>query len=300
MERVNISRANRLVLSVNLLVDFFLIAGYIVEVIKGLRSVILVTPFLMFIIISAAVMLVVYRKDDNSEYIKHISAISFLIIYLYAMFTSTRILTHLYIYPAMITYMLYLDMKFIKRVCFSGGIVNVIYVIYMISVKHHFSASLSTDYTIQLLVLIAIIAALILGTKVIIKNNEEQLASINEGALKQENMLKDILRVGNVLDKNCDGVFSCINNIEQGGQTLKGAIDHIAEAMGQTVESVEKQKSLTEEIQGAIEQASCETVEMDKASEQTMDLLKDVKQVMDNLSSKTLIQKTVIQFTKLC
>lgn len=285
----NFFRANRLVLSVNLLVDFFLIAGYLVEIVKGLRSPVIVIPFILFIVISAGMMIWVYKADRNSKVLKNIAVVSFFIIYIYAMFTSTRILTHLYIYPVIITYMLYLDIKLIKYVSVGVGITNVAYVIYMVAVKHQISASLSTDYTIQLLTMMAIVAALILGTKIIKTNNEEQLAFINESALKQENMLKDVLKVGNVLDKNCDEVFVCIENIEQSGENMKHAITNIAEAMEQTVISVEKQKNLTKDIQDAIQKTSDDTLEMNKASGETAVLLKNGKQVMDDLSDKTVV-----------
>lgn len=285
----NFFRANRLVLSVNLLVDFFLIAGYLVEIVKGLRSPVIVIPFILFIVISAGMMIWVYKADRNSKVLKNIAVVSFFIIYIYAMFTSTRILTHLYIYPVIITYMLYLDIKLIKYVSVGVGITNVAYVIYMVAVKHQISASLSTDYTIQLLTMMAIVAALILGTKIIKTNNEEQLAFINESALKQENMLKDVLKVGNVLDKNCDEVFVCIENIEQSGENMQHAITNIAEAMEQTVISVEKQKNLTKDIQDAIQKTSDDTLEMNKASGETAVLLKNGKQVMDDLSDKTVV-----------
>ena len=288
-KEVNVYRANQLILSILGLLDLFLIIGYIGEIVKRQRTVASVLCFVLLVVLSCGISIFLYLKDKNSRTLKHIVFIGFLLTYIYAMFTSTRILVFTYIIPLIIGYIFFFEFKLMLRICLTTLGINVIRVIYMIILQGAASKSLSTDYTIQILVLVVISEALILGTKIAIKNNKEKIESIEEISAKQEEILQEVLKIASLLDTNCNQVFERVDELGHSGSMIESAVTKITDAMKQTVDRVEEQKTLTADIHKNIETTVKITHDMNAISDKTVHTVDQGVEAMKKLSQKSTV-----------
>lgn len=286
-------RANLLNLSILCLMGLFLIIGYIGEIVKKQRSVTSVIIFISLLIASCGISLYLYYKDKDSSIIKYVVFVGISLVYIYATFTSTRILVFTYVMPVMITSILYFNLKYVKIVCYTMLGINIARVIYMVIVQNQVSNSLTTDYTIQLITVLVISITLIRGSKITIMNNREQMASIEEMAEKEKQITNEILNIAGLLDKNCNRVFSHIYDLEKSGITVEDSIGNISVAMEQAVERIETQKVLTSNIHENIKTTVNATEDMNNISDKTIHALDEGVSAMGELEikSRTLDKK---------
>lgn len=282
-------KSNQLVLAVNLVLDISLVAGYVGEIFKGQHTVSSVIPFILIICMSFGICAIQYIKNKDDKRIKYTSCIGFFIAYIYAIFSTSRVLVFVFIIPLMITYMLYLDMRFIKMVSGIAAVLNIIRVAYLVFIGQQFSKALTTDYTIEILAMIIIMQAVVLGTKVIIDNNKQKLDIVEASKKKQGDMLQDVLKIGNVLDHNSHKVFECVSHISNSGKTIEGAIENITMAMQQTVKNIGNQQLLTTAIHSDIQETVEMAEKMSYATDSAKSLIDEGNQVMETLSQKTIM-----------
>lgn len=280
-------RANLLNLSILCLMGLFLIIGYIGEIVKKQRPVTSVIIFISLLIVSCGISLYLYCKDKDSSIIKYVVFAGISLVYIYATFTSTRILVFTYVMPVMITSILYFNLKYVKIVCYTMLGINIARVIYMVTVQNQVSNSLTTDYTIQLVTILMISITLIRGSKITIMNNREQMASIEEMAEKEKQIANEIINIAGLLDKNCNHVFNHIHELEQSGITVEDSIGNISVAMEQAVESIETQKVLTSNIHENIKTTVNATEDMNNISDKTIHALDEGISAMEELESKS-------------
>lgn len=287
-ENVNYYKANSVVLTVSWILDIFLILGYIGEVVKGEKEVFMVLGLVLLVIIQGVLAFLCYLKDRKSSSMKYIVIIGFFAVYLYAMFTSSRLLTFIYIIPLIIAYILYCDLHIMKLISSCVIVANLAKVIFVAMVLDEQSQSMITDYTIQLAAIIIIPASLIFVTKSMMKETEEHIEAIEEARKKEVEMLSEAAKVSNLLDSNCYSVYENIDKMEQSCHIVAEAAESISLAMGEAVESVEKQKELTTDIHELITKSAKETEQMDQITKGARERLVKGSEIVKRLSQKTV------------
>jgi methyl-accepting chemotaxis protein len=88
------------------------------------------------------------------------------------------------------------------------------------------------------------------------KNAEDNLANAEQSQEIQGKMLNDIIQLAKVLDSNLQEVHKTVDNIVVSSETVSKAVATIATDSTNNTENLQKQTSLTDDIQNQIEQAS--------------------------------------------
>lgn len=287
-ENINYYKANSIVLTVSWILDIFLILGYIGEVVKGQKEVFMVLGLVLLVVIQGMIAFLCYIKDKTSSSMKYIVIIVFFAVYLYAMFTSSRLLTFIYIIPLIIAYILYCDLHIMKVITLCVVVANLAKVIFMAMVLDEQSKSMITDYTIQLAAIIIIPVVLIFVTKVLMDETNAHIEVIDEARKKEVQMLSEASNVSNLLDSNCYSVYENIDKMQQSCQIVAEAAENISLAMGEAVESVEKQKDLTTDIHDIITKSAEVTEQMDQFTKGVRERLEKGNEIVKRLSEKTI------------
>src|SRR6056297_3209259 len=176
----NLKRTNFTAILINGLIDLFLILGYIVEYLKGGKTLSFVLMIIVIVLIPMIWAIMVYRKKGDCDYIKYITLIGYFILYTIAMFFSSRTLIYVYMFPIVSVYLLYFNLKLIVASCIAIIGINASRVLFNISVHQLSSADLTTDYTIQMASVILFAVSLILTTKLSNEFNAAKIKSLEK------------------------------------------------------------------------------------------------------------------------
>lgn len=115
----SIGKVNFFVLLVNAILDAFLVIGYGLEYIKGTKTIGYVGIMLGIVLIPMVSAAIVYLKNHQSKIMKIIALSGYLVLYIFVMFTASpeRPLVFVYMFPIIMGYFLYFDMRIIIACC---------------------------------------------------------------------------------------------------------------------------------------------------------------------------------------
>lgn len=122
----DLQKTNKIVLIANWVLDSVLIAGYIVEYLKGAKTLEYILGFFLLVLIPMLISTWLYFKNKQSNYLQHITMTGYLVVYTFAMFTAAteRILVFVYMFPIMLMYLLYFNLTLIVIGCSLAMAVN--------------------------------------------------------------------------------------------------------------------------------------------------------------------------------
>jgi len=274
------------VLLINWLLDLFLVAGYTGEYFKGGRSLEFVLIFMVLVISPMIIASYYYKKNPESEKVKYITLTGYYIMYSMVMFSSTRTLVYVYFFPIIAMYLLYFNLKLMVVSCSIISAMNFIRVIYLTAFIGMTDKSSTTDYTIQLASVILYSIGLIVATKLSNQFSSEKLESIENEKSKQEDILKDVLKIASLLDNNSRKVYSIVDELAASTDTVMGAVGKIEKGASATADSIQAQSQLTHNIQKSIQDTSKLSENMGRISTDTTETVSGGISIINDLSQK--------------
>ena len=251
----NLKRTNFTTILINGLIDLFLILGYIVEYLKGGKTLSFVLMIIVVVLIPMIWAIMVYRRKGNCEYIKYITLIGYFILYTIAMFFSTRTLIYVYMFPIVSVYLLYFNLKLIIASCVTIIGINISRIIFNITVHQLNSPDLTTDYTIQMASVILFAVSIILTTKLSNEFNETKLKSLQKEQETQRKVSQNLIRVLDVLKNNTNEITTIIANIGDTSKELSQDLKEFDELTNTTDANIHNQTVMTQNIHEMLEGA---------------------------------------------
>jgi len=277
---------NGVVLMINCVLDVFLILGYIGEVLKGQKTAAYVLTFSVIVIIPIAFAGLVYLKNRENRYLKYITLVGYFIMYIFVMFTAERILVYVYMFPIVLMYFLYFDMRFMIGSCTIVFVINLVKIAVDVFVRGYSTPTHITDYTIQGASVLLFNISLIISTRLSNRYNREKIASINTEKTKQEAILTDVLKIASVLDNNSQKVYKIVEDLASSTNVVTGAIGEIASGAAGTAESIQNQLNMTRNIQETIVDTSDLSNKMSVLSNESTEVLETGIGVVQDLNRK--------------
>ena len=251
----NLKRTNFTAILINGLIDLFLILGYIVEYLKGGKTLSFVFVITVVVLIPMIWAIIVYRKKSNCDYIKYITLVGYFILYTIALFFSTRTLTYVYMFPIVSVYLLYFNLKLIIASCVTIVGLNISRIIYNITVHQMNSPDLTTDYTIQMASVILFAVSLILTTKLSNQFSDAKLESLQKEQNAQKAVSENLRNILKVLKNNTNEITTIIANIGDTSKELSEELQEFEELTEETDASIHNQTLMTQNIQEQLEGA---------------------------------------------
>lgn len=196
-------RVNRFVLILNWGIDLFLIAGYIIEYFKGAKTLSYLLVMMAIIVIPMVTATFIFLKNNRSNIMKYITLSGYFVLYGFAMFTAPpeRLHVFAYMFPIVLSYFLYFDLKLVLAASAAFTSVNVARIVYLTFFLGYNSSYDTTNYLIQFGCVLMFAVSLMCSTKISNTFSEEKIRDIMEEQSKQENILTDVLKIAAVLDK---------------------------------------------------------------------------------------------------
>lgn len=303
-EEVFKKSANRKTMLIWLIVCIILTAAYVIEVVKGLRTVPYFLTFLIFCWLPffvGVVFLIV--KGMGTGLYKHVVAIGYGIFYIFIMMNTNSTLTFVYMLPISGMLILYKDRNFIIRCGVCNNIVLYIYIIKSIMSGMNSSADI-TCYEIQAASTILCYTTYILAISHLNQADGALIGSV-EGNLQRVIVTVDQVKgasnavvdgvsvVRDLADENRDGANLVVRNMEE--LTDKNSIlyEKTMSSMDLTSDINTQVQNVAELIAKMVVLIEESVIHADTSSKELSDVVESTN-TMAKLSSE--VEKVLIEF----
>ncbi len=282
-------RVNRFVLILNWGIDLFLIAGYIIEYFKGAKTLSYLLVMMAIIVIPMVTATFIFLKNNRSNIMKYITLSGYFVLYGFAMFTAPpeRLHVFAYMFPIVLSYFLYFDLKLVLAASAAFTSVNVARIVYLTFFLGYNSSYDTTNYLIQFGCVLMFAVSLMCSTKISNTFSEEKIRDIMEEQSKQENILTDVLKIAAVLDKNSKEVHRIVKELEEFTNTASNAVMEIEKGAADTASNIQVQSGLTHDIHGLISDTSKDSEVMEQISVNTAEAVAEGMEIIEVLNEKS-------------
>jgi len=296
MQKSSVAVTNRIVMLITLIMNSITILGYLAEVLRGGRTwgYLLLFTFVMFAPLLIAFL--VYCRNSSGSSIKYITLLGYLFFYLFVSFTSDHVITYVYFFCLIVMYYLYFDFNLLAISCGFAFVINIGKIAYMMFVLNLNAPELITDYMIEIASIIIFSASFLIATKLSIKFNKEHLDNLTEEKRKQEEILNDVLKIAETVDKNSRDVSSIIEDLANGSDIISSAVNEISNGIVHTAESIQNQSVMTKNIHSLIVETSDLSNRMALLSNESLDALNKGVEHVRELSEKSLVVSEKSQY----
>ena len=226
-----------------------LIISYIIELIKGSRTLLYVLLFSLIVMVPFITFLISYFKDKSNSKSKYVLAIGYLLFYVFALSTSKTILSFVFVIPMLIVSMMFNNVKFTKIYNSSISGINVLYALYELFILDKISSpEYLTDTEIQLACIILCSIFSVFTATLTNKLNESKIKVINSEKEKSEEVLKSAKELSNILDNKIKVINDKIDNLNNSYETSKLSFKEVLEGTNNSVDAITEQSNMSQNI----------------------------------------------------
>ena len=225
-----ISVGNKRLLQSAIILCILITLAYILEVIKGTRTIFYTLMVIVFALGPQIAGWIVFKANNSSVIVKHIVAIGYAAMYCFVLFTTTNVLVFTYVIPMLVILTLFDDRQYITIIGVGTVVVNIISIV--ISLKNGVITDTAVAEIQGLVVLMIVIYLLMVSNT----NHNFQIIrtkTLEDANSKTTELLENILTVS-------DRVTATAEELAGEMSTLKSSID-------QTIDSMEEVRQGTNE-----------------------------------------------------
>lgn len=288
MEEINVLKlTNKFVLLINSILSAFLVVGYTGEYFKGQRTPQYIALFIAAVLIPLVWAILLYFRKKESGIVKYITLTGYLIVYTIAITTSTSQLAFVYIFPIIIMYLLYFNMKLTVYSYSYVFILNIAVIAYKI-LSGNTDGKSTTDFTIQFAAITLFGISLIMATKLSNKFNYSKINNILKQQEKQEDILANILKAADLLDTNARELQNFMTTFNVSMNQVNGAVDEISRGAQNTSENMTNQSLYSEKISQLIINTSGLSKQMGELSKNSQEDVCKGLDIVNQLNEKAV------------
>ena len=285
-----LKKANFYALILSFSLYFLLLVGFIIEYLKGNRSLTLIIFLFALLLVTYGTAIGIYIKNKGSVLIRYVLAVSFLIPYGISIISSTSMVTFTFILPIFVIGFMFFDRKLIALLAIVSAILSIIFVLRAVSLNLHNGNTTSLVVTI-IVMLGFIIAGSMVGTV-----NHQMVRDINI-FLDNEHKNMDIKQaIANHLEEIMETLTKTANELADNSQKSSRVADEIAITIGEIAVGAGEQAKDTIEGAGVIEDLGRN---IEKEQTNTIDLKKVTDQINNLKDEGIIILKDLTEKTRM-
>lgn len=267
------------------ILDAVIFLAYLVEYFKGSRSLVYTLVMLLLTTVPVAAEIALYKKDPESEYLKHIVGCSYGVLYCFVVFSTHSVLPFTYAIPIFFLVTMYSDLRFCLIVGIMANVINAAGVVYT-AVSRGYSKEEIPDVEIRILLFVMIAVYLAITTLANRKVNDAKLARINEQKKSTDHLLDEIMETANLMIGNVEAVTGKMELLGESVNRIHDSMGEVSIGSTETAESVQEQLQQTESIQNYIEQVKDTTSSIESNMEHTKNMVSESQGKMDALAEQ--------------
>lgn len=223
---------------------------------------------------------IMYKKDNTSEKLKYIIVISYLIGWVYLMVTGANAMVTSYVFPIMITAILYYDKKFMKII--YGIILGAILARGVVwGITGHLLADQSNIVSEVMGFIVIFIIYIIAVT--VNQFDHDIMSTMQDEKKHQDMMLEDILQISKAVKEEVEETDHLVENVRNSSDVVHTSIKEISVSTQVTAESVQEQTSMTSQIREAVGETAENARVMVEAAANSARVIKESMEMMNNM-----------------
>jgi methyl-accepting chemotaxis protein len=263
-------RVNRLLAELYGSISFILILAYIIEVLKGNRSILYLVTLIVILLIPGVINFFVQIKETESSKTKYILTAGYFAMYIYVLASASSSFTFCYILPLVLVLILTHNRRFLAVINISVLVVNFIQIAYYLWGMGKYKDSVYImDIEIEIALLLLFCIFSILTSKVDSTINAEKLKKIKDNEELQNAVLSKMLEITQTMNSNITQINNNIDNLENSSNTTVSSMSEISQGATETAETIQNQLVMTENIQKIINETKEKTDIVNELSSQT-------------------------------
>ena len=282
--KTQLAQTNTFVTIVLFILDLCLILGYVVEYLKGARTLSYVLTFCAIVALSMIVALIAFlTKRDRSSY-KYITIIGFAVIYSFALYTSAKPLTFTYMFPIILMFFLYYNYKFIFAVSLTSVALNIAKIVLSIMGGATTEAD-TTNYTVQFAAVVLFAVSMIRATALSNKYNKEKIEQLVTQNSETKELLDKVLDAASIISDNSFNANQMVHELSEESEKVAASIEEISSNNQTNSQSIESQTNMTQNIQNSIDQTKNISERIVQVSSDTLEALNKGQETVLNLKN---------------
>lgn len=259
-----------------------LAACYLLEVIKGSRTVFYYLTFLILLLVPYVICKVMVVKDRESDSVRYVMAGGFFIFYLYVIFTTISVIAYVYAIMIAVVLICYNDNKVLVSYMVGVTIGNIAHVLYL-GVTHQITSDVLPDLEIRIASLILFTLFLSKSARTLELTNRNRVEEVEREKERVSRLMEQILRVSNEITANIGTVSEKMDILSETANKTRVSMEEVNQGTGDTVDSIQMQMKMTEEIHQAIDKVSDSTNSISDNIEATKKEIQESKYNIDEL-----------------
>ncbi|MBQ4530040.1 MAG: hypothetical protein IJA36_05460 [Lachnospiraceae bacterium] len=274
--------SNRISLACYTVLVTILMACYLLEVIKGARTISYYTVFSVLALVPVIATYIMYYRNKESKIVRYSIAAGFGVFYLFVIFTTVSPIAYVYAIVLLPVLVAYSDIKLMSLFSILVGLGNVVYVIYSgITGQIRASDVANVEIRVASVILFSIFA--IVATRVLQKNNEKQLNTIREEKENTARLMEELVVASKNMIHNIKLVSDKMEVLEHSANDTMASMKEVTQGTTDTATAIQLQMEKTSEIQDAIESVTQFSEQMDVNLECTKQELVQAQNEIDHL-----------------
>ena len=278
----DMQRCNKTAVIVYAITTFALIAAYLIEVIKGSRTLGYYTIFCLLALVPFFICVMTYRKDNASSSLKYIISLGFSVFYLFIIFTTTSPVAYTYALLIAVLLLCYNEQKLVLGYMISVCVGNVAYVVWL-AIQGKLTSEELPSLEIRLISLVLYTIFINMATKVLNQNNDAKMAEIEEEKERTEELMQQILEVSERLTDDIQVVSEKMEVLGLSADKTKNSMEEVAQGTGEAVDTIQVQLEKTEEIQQTVKRVTNASDNITEYIDATNEELEVAQKNIDNL-----------------
>lgn len=227
--------------------------AYLIEVIKGERSMGYYLILLVLGWIPIVIAFLVYKRDKTTDYLKHFVTYGYSALYIFVLLTGDTVLTFVYIFPILSALIVTNDYKLFRVYAIINIAVNVLVAVWSIIITGNTSADNIADREIEVFATILVLGFAYSACKNSRLLNDLKMQEIEEKENKQTALLTSIDVETNGMSQSAKVMHSNSSEMSEKFSLIGVSMSEIAKGTTETAETIQNQLEDTTNIQSIIE-----------------------------------------------
>lgn len=281
-ERNRVAKVNQMAIINMTFIELLLILALVVQtfVVETSFGKLGIIP-LIILIIGTILNWVVYIKNKSYVNLKYVILAGFIISWIFLMVSGTNVMINFYIYPLLITTILYHDKKFERITFYSVLITSILRTLIWGAQNLLFSGS--NIAFISLVVHFEVIIVIHITASLSQKFNYDMVHAVKDEHEVQNNMIKDILSISENVQEGVSMTNNFVEKLRDASYRVHDAIKDITIRTEQTVVNVQEQNRMTNRINADINETAENAKVMVEAASTSSKLLEENMAVISSI-----------------
>lgn len=282
-----IKRSNRLVILGYATFYVFMLAVLWISCMKGMVSKGFSAGTSVFMLVSFATIMSVYKIDKKGEKLRYVSLVALLIL----TFLTAFVFDGYYIrFMAAIPFcasVVFFDKKY---ALISGGsyiVLNIVLNVLKINVLHIYTGEAVWDQIYTTGAIILMMVLIYMNTNITTIYNHDTRHSLMRQQEKQKMIMDEVLKLAEQVREGTENAMGMVNDLNSSTEMVKGAMQDISTSTQNTASNIQTQTSMTQNIQNSIGTTLERAGEMVRVAKQSSELNAQSLQIMQQLKKQS-------------